>query len=359
MTEQEKGKDASSPSHSENLSRLAAETDKRAASGTLSYGESPSETAEESAQAESKDKDERKHGGKHEGKHGDKKPRLFNFAVDFAYTLNHAIVCTLTDPITDVPITATVASLARKSGQDVEKTSFQDVLRQLHPKEIARTLKEDTFSLQKDEGKRFNRITSFFLSEVAGDFGAVPVVVGLQHFAPGFMKAIGKAASPIAKPIFKRSAERSIRAEFELGGMDTNTPEFDARVKEIYERELDKLPQAIMWTGVSPAINILMQKTVLGNKEDSVGALLLGKAIGSVTTSSLTVGLRTVAPDKAQKWDDWSSEKAGKPVARFIAKITGVDKEELEAGMKAKREQEHGKSWGEKISQSPSSDVQR
>lgn len=287
--------------------------------------------------------------------------RLMKFAVDFAYTLNHSIVCTLTDPITDVPITATTASIWNKLGKNnAEPLSASDVLNQLHPRQIFNTLKEETFSLKKDEGMRFNRITSFFLSEVAGDFGAVPVVVGLQHFAPDFMSALGEAVRPIAEPIFKRAAERRVKAEFALAGMGTDTPEFEERVRKIYEHELKQLPQAIMWTVASPTINIFLQKTLLGNKEDSVTSLLVGKALGAAITSALTVSLRAIAPDKAQKWDDWSSEKTGKPVARLIAKIFGVDEHELEEGMKQKHAQEHGKSWSKKIHENDAfSDMQR
>ncbi|MCH2546491.1 MAG: hypothetical protein MK052_02620 [Alphaproteobacteria bacterium] len=275
------------------------------------------------------------------------KSRKFRFAVDFAYTLNHAIVCTLTDPITDVPIGATVQNLMAKQRGEGEKISGREMLAGLKPSSIAGELK-DTLSLKKEPDEKFSPATSWLAGEVAGDFGAVPVVVALQHFAPSLMKGISKLAQPVAKPIFMRSAERSAKAEFTFAKQATQGPEFQTRVDEIYQREISDLPKAIMWTGVSPAINILMQKTVMGNKAP-IADLALGKAIGATATSTLTVGMRAISPRHAQAWDDKMTKKVGQPVSNVVAKILRIDKEELRAGVQQKmREREHKKGWANK-----------
>lgn len=271
--------------------------------------------------------------------HGEEKAkpsRRLKFAIDFAYTLNHSVICTLTDPITDIPI----GVFTPKAINWVKSKMGRKIV-------------------NYEETSRFSPAVSWLVGEVTGDFGAVPVVVGLQHFAPGLMNGIGKLASPIAKPIFQRSAVRSARAEFKLAGMDTDSPEFDARVKELYDREMGDLPKAIMWTIASPAINLTMQKLVMGNQVP-VSYLLLGKALGSITTSSLTVGLRAASPRHAQKWDDLVTEKLGKPATSAVAKLLGLDAEKVQAGVKEKANQhKKGPSWSERHASQPSADIQR
>lgn len=269
-----------------------------------------------------------------------KQSRRAKIAADFAYTLNHAIVCTLTDPITDAPIGATVQNMMAAVRADNDgKVTFRKLLEQLTPGAIWGGIKE-TF------GNR-QALKSWFAGEFAGDFGAVPVVVAVQNFAPWLVNGIRKAFTPLMGPIFRRSAERSARREFEFAKMEAKGPEFQQRVEELYNKEMEHLPNAVLWTVASPAINIAMQKLVIQKrfmKDDEpapVVDLLLGKAIGATITSSLTVGLRTLAPEKAQKWDNWMSSKASGPVAGMVSKVAGVDKDELKKEMKARSESEH------------------
>lgn len=264
--------------------------------------------------------------------------RRQQLAADFAYTLNHAIVCTLTDPITDVPVGATVQNtMAAIRGSD-HRMSMREVMNELSPSHVLGHFKS-SMTFKKADGERFSPAASWLAGEVAGDFGAVPVVVALRHFAPGLVSMVGKAATPVAKPFFRRSAERSAKAEFKLTGQLPSGEAFDKRVNELCQRELDNLPNAILWTGVSPAINILMQKTVMGNKAP-VADLVMGKALGAAVTSATTVGLRNISPAKAQKWDDMLSEKTAKPVASFVAKVFKVDKNDLQSSMNDKQRQD-------------------
>lgn len=289
---------------------------------------------------------------------GAKNSRSYRFAVDFAYTLNHAIVCTLTDPITDVPIGAAVQNIMAGVRGSNEKISARDVLHELKPAHVGSHLK-DTFTLKKQAGEKFSPATSWLAGEFAGDFGAVPVVVALEHYAPSLVKGIGKAAEPFAKPIFMRSAERSAKAEFKLAGMQADGQEFQSRVDELYHKEIEGLPKAIMWTGISPAINILMQKTVMGSKAP-ITDLLAGKIIGTTTTSALTLGLRATSPSRAQKWDSIIGEKAEKPISSVISRLTGVDKDDIKTGVAAKiREHSKEQDWTGKTSNRPPTGIER
>ena len=284
----------------------------------------------------------------------DKNNRRFKVAADFAYTLNHALVCTATDPLTDVPIAAMTENIMASLRSSGEKVTLGQIRQELRPKAIAEEIKH-TF------GNR-QQLKEWFAGEFAGDFGAVPVVVGIQNFMPWLSSGIRKALSPIASPLFRRSAERTVRGEMELAGMQTDIggAEYQARVDEIYNREMEHLPNAALWTVASPIINISMQKLVL-KKETPVMDMLVGKAIGSTFTSGLTVGMRSVAPDKVQKWDDWVVEKSSGPIASVVAKMSGEKKEDILRGMKERDHHSseqgdaaHGKSWAARTEESRS-----
>lgn len=255
-------------------------------------------------------------------------------AVDFAYTLNHAIVCTATDPITDIPIGVAVQKILDKNAGGTEKMSLKD----FNIKNIGGGLKE-TFTDK-------TALIQWAAGELGGDFGAVPAVVALRHLAPGVVNGIRSALSPIATPIFKRSSDRAAKKEFAAQGMDVNSPECQARAKEIFDMEMEHLPNAALWTVLSPAINITVQKGLLPKslRNDSpTSHLVAGKAIGSTVTSSLTVGLRNLNPKAAQKWDDTVTEKVAMPVLNVVSRLFGVDKDELEAGVKEMHERNAGR----------------
>lgn len=296
------------------------------ATGSLSYGAIKDFTQPEQEQTQSS--------------------RLLELAIDLAYTVNHSVICTATDPLTDIPISAVTPKLIngikRRLGREVKPYEEPDPT-----------------------------LLSLLVGEVTGDWGAVPVVVGLQHFAPKFMEGIGKLARPIAKPLFQRSALRTLRAELKLSGLDIEkSPEFEhraraifqgttnelpesiARIKEVYEREMEDLPKAIMWTVASPAINLTMQKKVM-KSEVPISYLLVGKALGSIVTSSLTVGMRSLSPSHAQRWDDFIAEKAGKPATTAVAKLFGLDAEAVQAGVekKAGHHKKNGAKWTERTAE--------
>lgn len=267
--------------------------------------------------------------------------RRAKLAADFAYTLNHAIVCTITDPLTDVPIGAGVQNIMAKIRGSGNKVTLQDVAKEMRPDAIAASLKQ-TFTSRKE-------LKSWLAGEVAGDFGSVPLVVGMQHYAPGLVNGIRQIFAPLVSPFMRRSAERTVRGEFKLMGQGMQSAEYQARVEEVYQREIEKLPNAIMWTIASPAINIAMQKLVMKSDAASVD-LLAGKAIGSVFTSGLTVGLRNTSPVRAQQWDDWMSRKATGPVTSAVSKILGVEKDKLEKDLKAREQADgHAPLWEARV----------
>lgn len=310
-----------------------------------------------------------------------KHSKFTKFIIDLAYTMNHALVCTATDPLTDVPINQMVTKqILGNKGVD-----WKELKKDLKPSNIGAEIKESFYTGPKEIGawsinhakKAFgsNSVESsdlnlgdsglsaarFYLTEIAGDFGAVPLTVAIRHYAPFVSKAIHKVADPIARPIFMKRAEKAALKDImrftHAGNIDEvkQSEEFQQRKQEIFDREFDNYPNGILWTFASPAINIGLQfaldnvkingKTPLRDperinsktgKEHSLtrvlGARVLGKTIGAVTTSTLTFGLRAAAPTKMQKWDNWMERVGGKVVSK-IGKPFGVDEDTIREGM--------------------------
>lgn len=254
-------------------------------------------------------------------------------AVDFAYTLNHAIVCTLTDPLTDVPVGVAVQRMLGGTGTGHHgHVSWKDFT----PKNIMSHVK-GTFTDK-------NSLLQWTAGEFSGDFGAVPVVVALRQLAPGSVDVLRNIFKPLATPLFKQSTARAARKEFKAQGLDVDSPECAARAKQLFDQEMEHLPNAVLWTAVSPTINILTQKFILPPKwrnPEPISHIVAGKAIGSTVTSGLTLGLRGLSPEKAQKWDDKMSEKVALPVVNIVSGMFGVDKAQLQQELKQMHQKRH------------------
>lgn len=284
------------------------------------------------------------------------KSRFVKLIADFAYTLNHAIVCTITDPFTDLLFGVVGEETMEKiRGYHPDGKITREGLKQgLHPATLWSTMRTAVGNITKsirnrrflsEMGENFSspqKARNWLVGEVTGDFGAVPVVVAIQNFAPWIGDGIRKILSPIAKPIFRHSAERSARREFERQGLEAKGPEFEQRVEDFYLREMEHLPKAALWTLASPAINITMQKLVMKSDSSAVD-LGIVKLVGATVTSGITLGLRSLAPDNAQKWDDWVSRKASGPIAGAISTVFGIDKDELKKEMQEREDHEHGR----------------
>lgn len=257
--------------------------------------------------------------------------RRLRLAADFAYTLNHALVCTATDPLTDVPIGILVQNLlGKEAGEEVSWKDFR-----FH--KIWEELKEIY------TGKDIPGLAQWGFGEVGGDFGAVAVVTALNRFAPSAVDLIRKIASPIASPILKRTTSRAARKEFVALGKDPNSEECKERAQGMHEIEMRHLPNALLWTFFSPTINLVIQKKVLWGEwrnETSWGRLAVAKGVGATITSGLTLGLRSAIPKQMQQWDDFISGKFAVPILNKVSSMFGVDKEVLQTHM----EEMHAKS---------------
>lgn len=218
-------------------------------------------------------------------------------AEDVAYTLNHSLVCTATDFIDPY-----VGNL-----------------------------------IQKHLGNN-SQLKDCWIAEFAGDFGAVPITIAMQRMFPSFMHSLSQAAEPIVGKFFHHGAERAAQEWTTEHNLSVESPEYKKQVEKIYQYEMSHVPQALMWTVSSIAINVSMQR-FLGNSAP-IAHIIAGKMGGAALTAGITTGGRGLFPRNAEKWDKFTSEKIFLPVQKFANKVSGISEDADKKDTHQKREEE-------------------
>lgn len=251
---------------------------------------------------------------------------------DIAYTINHAIACSATDFIDPFVGNATQKWLGRRFsvGCGHGHDHFHDA------------------TCEASHAHTHGNLGHWWLGELAGDFGSVPVTIAIQRHAPGLMQGIGKGMEAVAGGLFRKSAERTARKQAAAFGGQASEAEIQARAGEIYRHEIEHMPLAAVWTASSVAINVGIQK-LSGNTAPlwHIGA---GKLAGVSLSTGLTLGLRAAAPGTMQAIDRSASEHVYLPVARKVGKWFGVEETAIE---QAAEQEQQKKSWAQREEQRP------
>lgn len=222
-------------------------------------------------------------------------------AEDLAYTLNHAIACSSTDMIDP---------LIGKYVQDKIGHWFR-------------------LGCGHDHGDSKNgSLGHWFLGEVAGDFGSVPLTIGMQRYAPGFMAAIRRSLEPMLGGIFHASAEKSALRWAVSNKVSTKSKAFHDRMDDLYEHQLDHLPQAVVWTLSSLGINTAVQR-MTGNSHSPI-TIAISKSAGIALTTVGVFGARLVAPKAMRNMDNWTSERIIIPATKFVSSRLGIESSAVE-----------------------------
>lgn len=231
----------------------------------------------------------------------------------FAYTLNHAIVCTATDWI-DIPVSLYIQNNLAKDAPQFLKPFLKN--------------------FHIGCGHHHHEVSGIHISaaEAIGDFGSVPVVMGIKHFAPGLMKAIEHAAEPIVGVPFHKSAELWSKPWAKRHGYSYNSQEYDQHVDEIYNHEMEHLPQAILWTVSSIGLNAAAQRTIghFNGKQNPWSKILFAKSVGAGITSGMVIGARAAAPKPVRWIDKTTTEYVLTPIFRLTAKGFGIKESTIE-----------------------------
>ncbi len=197
--------------------------------------------------------------------------------------------------------------------------------------------------------KPAGHLKHWVIGEVVGDFGAVPVTIAFQRFAPGLMDNIRKVVEPVLGPAFRVGAKLSANQWAGQQNLSTSSKECKDKQQEIYEHEVRHLPQALIWTASSIAINLTTQR-LLGNHAP-LWQLAAGKAAGASISAGLVVSGRAMMPRTARNWDQATSKHIFLPLTKIMSPLAGISTQDVDR-MASKQEQ----SWSDKVQASAPSE---
>ncbi len=263
-------------------------------------------------------------------------------ASEWAYTMNHALSCGMTDVF--------IQPFASKWVSDA-----------VHDKRMPKGLQWLPNIFEKhDHGYKHgagcdhhhhkpslkNNLSHWISGEIAGDVGAVPLTVLTQRFAPGLMNSIRHVIEPIFGGVFHRGAERDAqRWATKQGETDSNAIVDKAR--ELYEYEMSHLPQAVVWNAYSIPINLIAQRRM--GSTLSWPALIIGKTFGSLVSNVALIGGRAMAPNTFHRWDSFASDKVVVPVTKGVGSIFGADTSTVDEVARKHREHESHGRWSQRV----------
>jgi hypothetical protein len=248
-------------------------------------------------------------------------------AEDVAYTINHALACTATDFIDPYVGNVTQKFLGRRisigCGHDHshDHASHADG----HP------CKHDHHHHHGHEHSHAaprSHLKHWWIGEVVGDFGAVPITVAAQYMFPDAMRAVGSGMEMMLGGFFRMGAARATRAWAREHGVDSESQAYLNHFNATYRYEIDHLPQALLWTGSSIALNLGTQK-LMGNAAP-LWHLAAGKATGASISAALVVATRGMMPDTAHAWDRFTSRNIFLPATKGIGSLIGIRKETVD-----------------------------
>lgn len=159
----------------------------------------------------------------------------------------------------------------------------------------------------------------------------------MQYYTPGIMQGIQNASEPILGGAFRWSADRYARKWGREHGYADDSAEVKARADELCQHEVTHLPHAFVWTGSAAGLNILTQKFITKNP-GKTSHLIYGKALGSIGTLALVLGLRTLAPAKIQQLDEWNTKNLAEPITRRVSRWLGIDDATVDRVLDKERE---------------------
>src|SRR5690606_3397257 len=126
--------------------------------------------------------------------------------------------------------------------------------------------------------------------------------------------------------------------------VDSASPDCKAKEQQIYDHEIRHLPQALVWTASSVAINLTTQK-YLGNTAP-LWQLAAGKAAGAGISAALVVTGRALAPQTARTWDQFTSKNLFLPMTKILGRAAGISGEDVER-MAAREQRLEEAGWTE------------
>lgn len=289
-------------------------------------------------------------------------------AEDIAYTINHSLYCTLTDFL-NPPINAATDNWLRwlipGCGHDHSHDDGHHHHHDDHHHEHGATCKHHHHEpqsrwerIKKATSNAFSRdrFVQYAKGEFIGDFGAVPLTIGMQRMFPNFMDGLRKLSEPVFGPMFRWGVERDSKKWAAKHNIAADSPEFKEHAQKVYEYEMSHFPQAIVWTGFSLGLNTAYQMFADKSKMPFANKLALKTTSvlsGVLVTAGVVVAARTFMPNMMHDFDSWMGKTAILPATKATGKLFGLKEEHVDR-MAEKHEQIMGENWAARIKESHS-----
>ncbi|MGE0755143.1 MAG: hypothetical protein AB7L92_08305 [Alphaproteobacteria bacterium] len=271
-------------------------------------------------------------------------------AEDIAYTINHAMVCAATDIIDPF--------VAAWSQKHVGKKIHTSWCNKTHDHDHSHGHSHDHHHghhhghtcNHHDHAPTFGgALKHWVIGEAIGDIGAVPVAVGFQRYAPGFMDWVSGEMEKVLGKHYMRGAEAAAKQWAQKQGLYEDSAECRQHADEIYRYEVRHFGQAAVWTVASIGLNIASQKYITNNRHP-VSYMLLYKTLGAATSAALLLGGRAYVPETFRKWDQWTADNIFTPSTKTIGKLFGVDEQTVDNVVNKEKELTE-KKWEERVEQ--------
>jgi hypothetical protein len=283
-------------------------------------------------------------------------------AEDIAYTINHSLYCTLTDFL-NPPINAATDGWLRwlipGCGHDHSKDGgHHHHHKHDHHHEHGASCKHhhhheppksrwQKVKLASKQAFSKERFVQYAKGEFIGDFGAVPLTIGVQRMFPNFMNSVRKLCEPIMRPIFKWGVERDSKDWAKKHNVAVDSQEYKDHAGKVCEYEMSHFPQAVVWTGFSLGLNTAYQMWADKTPMPFASKFALKSSSvlsGVLVTAGVVVAARALAPNKMHSFDTWTSKNAILPTTKTVGKLFGVKEEDVER-MAEKHEEIKGQIW--------------
>lgn len=277
-------------------------------------------------------------------------------AEDIAYTINHSLYCTLTDFL-NPPINAATDGWLRwlipgcghdhsKDGGHHHHHEHGESCKHHHHHEPPKSRWEKVKLASKQAFSK-ERFVQYAKGEFIGDFGAVPLTIGVQRMFPNFMNGVRKLCEPVMRPLFKWGVERDNKDWAKKHNVAADSQEYKDHAAKVYEYEMSHFPQAVVWTGFALGLNTAYQ--MHADKSPipfSQKFLLKSTSVlsGVLVTAGVVVAARALAPNKMHAFDTWTGEKAILPATKVVGKLFGVKEEDVDR-MLEKEQEIHEGGW--------------
>jgi hypothetical protein len=289
-------------------------------------------------------------------------------AEDIAYTINHSLYCTLTDflnpPInaaTDGYLRWLIPGCGHDHSKDSEHHHHHDhdhhhehgpncTHDHHHPPTGGSRLERVKQASRQAFSKE--RFVQYAKGEFIGDFGAVPLTIGVQRLFPNFMNGIRKLTEPVMRPLFTRGIESSSKRWAKEQHVAVDSPEYKEHMQAVYEHEMNHFPQAVVWTGFSLGLNVAYQMHAdKGTHMPFLSKLALKSSSvlsGVLVTAGMVVAARATAPHKMREFDQWTGSNFILPATKAVGGVFGVKEEDVDRMAEKERKFQQGV-WTERL----------